>query len=142
VAELLIKAGDAVNTNPTKDARGCYKRGDFVVVFDNGWPWGAEELKAPINGGKFVVIKITDVTADQVRAWLQNHWSCFVDSPRLDVDGVTVLARRRIKIDVDLVPAGVLQTLNQTGQFSTTWTQIRQFVHDKQTDQTAAGSPI
>jgi hypothetical protein len=140
MAELLVMAVTRTHADPVKDARGCYKRGDVVLVMENGHPWGTSELKAPVDGGQFVVIKITDVTKDQVLNWIFNHWTCRLEDPQ--VSGGTTLARRRIRIDVNLVPPAVLQTLNQTGEFTTTWTAIRQFVHDKQTDTTGSGSPI
>lgn len=140
MAELLVKAVDAVHSNPTKDARGCYKRGDIVGVAPNGWQWGAKELKPPADGGKFVVIKITDVSRAQIINWVRNHWDCEIDG--LDfVDGNAV-RRRRVRIDVDLVPVSVRQTLNQTGQFTTTWAAIRQYVRNKRTNQTGTGEPI
>lgn len=143
MAELLVMAVNRTHNDPAKEARGCYKRGDVVLVMENGHPWGSSELKAPINGGQFVVIKITDVTKAQVLQWIRNHWNCLLEDPHLAaIDGVTPLARRRVRIDVNLVPPGVLQTLNQTGEFTTTWTQIRQYVRDKQSDTTGAGSPI
>lgn len=43
MAELLIKAVDAFNPDPTKDRRGCYKKGDVVCVRPDGWEWGKEE---------------------------------------------------------------------------------------------------
>jgi hypothetical protein len=43
MAELLIKATDAYHNDPVKDRRGCYKRGDPVVAFRDGWSWGRLE---------------------------------------------------------------------------------------------------
>lgn len=140
MAELLVKAVDATHSDPEKDARGCYKRGDIVGVAPNGWQWGAKELKAPADGGKFVVIKITDVSRAQIINWVRNHWDCEIDG--LDfVDGNHV-RRRRVRIDVDLVPLNVRQALNRTGQFTTTWAAIRQYVRNKQTNQTGTGAAI
>lgn len=135
MAELLVKAVSHSHTDPTKDLRGCYKRGDVVLVRENGHTWGGLELKPPNDGGKFVVIKITDVTLAQVINWVLNHWSCPVESD----DGTR---RRRVKIDVDLVPPAVLQELNLTGQFTTTWIVVREFVRNKETNATAEGEPI
>lgn len=136
MAELLIKAVDATHTDPTKDARGCYKRGDIVGVAPDGWQWGALELKAPASGGKFVVLKITDVTRAQVANWVRNHWACEIDGIDFNV------RRRRVQIDWNALPNNVRNTLNNTGQFTTTWAAIRQYVRNKQTAQTATGSPI
>jgi hypothetical protein len=137
MAELLVKAVSATHPNPEKDLRGCYKLGDVVGVAPNGWEWGALEFKAPADGGKFVIIKITDVTRQQVINWVRNNWTC-------EIDGVDVIngRRRRVRIDIDLVPNNVRNTLNNTGQYTTTWAAIRQYVRNKITNQTAQGSPI
>lgn len=136
MAELLVKAVDATHPDPTTDARYCYKQGDVVGVAPDGWHWGALELLPPAQGGRFVIIKITDVTRQQVINWVSNHWQC-------DIQGLDINARRRrVRIDIDLIPASVKQTLNQTGQYSTTWAAIRAYVRNKQTQATAANQPI
>lgn len=56
VADLLIKAVDATNADPTKDRRGCYKRGDVVAVKPTGWQWGKEE-----GPPRFVRLTLTQV---------------------------------------------------------------------------------
>lgn len=71
MAELLIKAIDASHADPTKDARGCYKAGDVVVVMDDGWTWGVEEVRPRSQGGKFAIVQISGVTAAQVRQYIQ-----------------------------------------------------------------------
>jgi hypothetical protein len=43
MAELLVKAISNSHIDPTKDQRGCYKRGDVVVVMPDGHQWGKEE---------------------------------------------------------------------------------------------------
>lgn len=141
MAELLFKAIDASNADPAKDARGCYKRGDFVLVRDDGWGWGLEETKPPASGGKFVIIKITDVTAEQVTAYVQRKWAMQPEDPQKDADGNPIV-RRRLSIPIAALPASVRSTLNQTGTYSTTWSAIRQYVTDKQTSTTASGDPI
>jgi hypothetical protein len=142
VAELLVKAVDHIHADPTINTRDCYKRGDIIGVAPNGWPWGAKELKAPAEGGKFVVIKITDVTRQQVINWVRNHWGTEIDG----IDWITtldnVVRRRRVRINVAALPANVRNTLNNTGQFTTTWAAVRQFVHNKLNNETAADSPI
>lgn len=142
MAELLIKAVNATHSDPLKDARGCYKRGDVVGVAPNGWNWGAKELHPPADGGKFVVLKITDVTRQQVINWVRNNWGTEIDGIDFDADGETPLRRRRVRIDVDLVPNNVRNAMNNTGQYTTTWAAIRQYFRNKQTDQTATGAAI
>lgn len=142
MAELLFKAVDAIHGDPVKDARGCYKRGDLVLVRDDGWGWGSDETKPPASGGKFVVIKIAGVSAAQVAAYVQRKWSMQPDGPQYEADGVTRKVRRRLSIPLAALPAGVRSQLNQTGTYSTTWAAIRQYLTDKQTNTTATGDPI
>lgn len=136
MAELLIKAIDATHSDPTKDA-ACYKRGDIVLVRPDGMTWGNKEVIPPADGGKFVVVKITDVTPRQIKDWIKNNWDA-------DIEGFDVIGgrRRRVRIDVHLLPVGVRNTLNTTGTYSTTWAAIRQYVRNKQTDATATGAGI
>lgn len=137
MAELLIKAIDATHSDPGKDFRGCYKRGDIVQVRPDGFAWGRLELLPPADGGKFVVLKITGVTPAQVRNAIRNRWGIDPDSEDED-QAIGPVRRRRIRIDADLLPANVRQTLNQTGQYTTTWAAIRQYVRNKQNNETGA----
>jgi hypothetical protein len=143
MAELLVKAVDASHSDPAKDAM-CYKRGDVVDVQENGFAWGAMERLAPASGGQFAIIQISDVTRQQVINWVMNHWNTDIAGVDFEiVNNVTnTIRRRRVRIDVDLVPAGVKQTLNTTGFYSNTWAAIRQYVRNKQTDATASGATI
>ena len=56
MAELLIKSSDTTNPDPVEDLRGCYKKGDVVVIKPDGWKWGKEELKKE----KFYILRIPD----------------------------------------------------------------------------------
>ena len=63
MAELLIKADDATNPDQVKDLRGCYKKGDVVVVKPDGWKWGKEEL----NKKKFYILKVPDKSVEELQ---------------------------------------------------------------------------
>lgn len=136
MAELLIKAIDATHSNPDKDAKGCYKRGDIVLIRPNGHTWGSKELKAPADGGKFIVLKITDVTPAQVRNWVHNNWQTNVEDS--DPEG----RRRRVHINIATIPAAVRSIMNTTGEYTTTWAAIRQYVRNKKTAATATGATV
>ena len=62
MAELLIKAQDAIHPDPIKDLRGCYKKGDVGVIMPDGWRWGKEEL----NKDKFYILKVPDKTPEEL----------------------------------------------------------------------------
>jgi hypothetical protein len=137
MAELLVRAVSSTSNDPldpNENLRGCYKAGDVIGVAPNGWNWGQAEL---CIGGMFYVVKITDVTRQQVINWVRNNWTC-------EIEGIDTIngRRRRVRIDIDLVPLAVRNTLATTGQYTTTWAAIREYVRNKITNQTANGSPI
>lgn len=69
MAEILVKLASATNADSTKDRRGCYKRGDPVVVMPNGHTWGAEE-RPP----KFIVLAVPDATEAEVQQYIEQWW--------------------------------------------------------------------
>ena len=60
MCELLVKAVDANHPDPDTDHRGCYKRGDIVVVMPDGHQWGAGELDTNV----FEVVKFPGMSVD------------------------------------------------------------------------------
>lgn len=131
MAEILFKAVDATNPDGTKDVRGCYKRGDPVLVRDDGWPWGAKELLPPAQGGKFVRVRITDRTAAQIATAVQNRWGVDIDSP--ETSAGALVRRRLLRLRVDDLPAGVRNQLNTTGLYETDFATARNFIRNKLT---------
>jgi len=137
MAEFLIKAVSTIHADVTKSQRGCYKRGDIVDLRPDGFEWGRLEGLAPKDGGQFVVVKVVGVTVDQVRTFAENKLGILAtliipETSGTDVSGnPLVTKRRRIRLDVDLLPAGVRDTLNNTGSYSTTWAAIKAYLIDK-----------
>lgn len=76
MAEFLIKAVSVINIDTIKDQRGCYKRGDVVVVMPDNHIWGIEE-RLP----KFVIVKIPGLAVDLVKKYIDTHME-----PRLQTD--------------------------------------------------------
>lgn len=120
MAEILIKAISVTNSDAAKDLRGCYKRGDPVVIKPDGHEWGAEE-RLP----KFVVVRITGVTVAQVEKYLQAH----------EIDGV-VQRRRLYRLLLDDVPLAIRNQLRDTGFVEVTFQQVRNFIQNKVTQAT------
>jgi hypothetical protein len=103
-------------------AAGLADRGDPVALKEDGFTgWGTEELLPPKDGGKFVRVKIAGVSVAQAEKYLSRHE---------DVNGV-VLTYRKWHVLVDSLPLEVRQQLNQTGEYQTTWSAVRNFIHDK-----------
>lgn len=133
MAEILIKAVNATHADPTKDQRGCYKRGFPVLVMPDGHPWGIQE-RLP----KFVVFKFPLIPVDHptllkyVQVW-QN------------VEGTIVTQRRRWRIrwadlpqvtqDLILLNGGltIRATLAYLGPFDYTWLQVKAYFRNDET---------
>jgi hypothetical protein len=132
MAEILLRAVDNISGHPL-----AWKRGMPVVVFENGHPWSPQESLPPANGGKFVVIKVTDVTVAQVEQFLRNRWGIDLCDPEIAVVTVepTEIRRRVIEIRLADLPIAVRQELNQTGSYTTTWPVLRDFLRKIATDE-------
>ncbi len=122
MAEFLIKAQNATHPDATKDARGCYKRGDVVTVMPDGHAWGNDE-RLP----KFVVVKVPGVDYVRARKYIE--------------EGASV--RRRFRVRVDDVPLTIRNQLRDNGEATVTWNQLRGFVRNKETnlDESSAATP-
>ena len=123
MAEILIKAVDAAHDDPEKDKQGCYKRGDPVVVMDDGHEWGKEE-RLP----KFVVVKIPGLSVAKAKKYIQP----ILGIP--DAEGERPMIRRRLfRILLDDVPNLIKQKLRDTGEVTVTMTQIKNYIQNKDT---------
>lgn len=123
MAELLVKAVDATHADPEKDRRGCYKRGDVVVVREDGHAWGRKE-----GAPKFRVVKVPGVPAARLR---------YLEASEEAVDHftgeLTPTTRRALALDLDAVPTrSVTETEVKTaertktdGRISTDTTRTR-----------------
>jgi len=118
MAELLVKAIDAVCTDPgkspaelaAKDARGCYKRGDVVVVMPDGHAWGAME-----GPPKFWVVKVPGLSVEAAQAYLERSET----------------RRRALGVAWADVPNGVKNQLQSSGAVTVTVQQVGNFVKRK-----------
>jgi hypothetical protein len=96
MAELLVFAQDQIGADIYKDTKR-YKRGDVVVVCEDGWNWGIEELKNPL----FRIISIPGMSVSEASQFL---------APEVDTDPLNpskTLKRRAFKLDVDALGKGV-----------------------------------
>lgn len=126
MAEILIKAVDAAHSGSEKDKRGCYKRGDPVVVMPDGHEWGKEE-RLP----KFVVVKIPGLPVATAKKYIQP----FLGLP--DGKGSRLIVRRRLfRFQLDDVPNSIKQELEDTGEVTVTMSQIRNYIQNKDTLET------
>lgn len=117
MAELLIKAVDAVHPDPRVDRAGCYKRGDLVVVSPDEHPWGAEER----NPAKFRIVRVTGAPAEVLSKYLEP------ETDPADTEGSS-LTRRRWSF-AELSSGTNTDTV-------LTWRELRGFIRDKVTGAT------
>lgn len=91
MCEMLLRVVDKINLNdPYLDVK-CLKRGDVVVICDDGWEWGSEDLRNPA----WRILKLPNVSKSMAEAFL---------GPELDTDPANpsrMLQRRAFKFDVD-----------------------------------------
>lgn len=146
MAELLVKASNAVHVDPNADRQGCYKRGYPVLVMPDGWQWGAQE-QLP----NFVVFKFPLIAVDNpvLLKWTQ-AWKVDVSTAdgRIRRDFVQ---RRRWRVrwadlpqaaqDLILANGGLVikATAAYSGPFDYTWAQVKAYFRNDETglDETA-----
>lgn len=125
MAELLIKARDASHDDPETDRRGCYKRGDVVVVMPDGHEWGVKE-----GLPNFVVLKIPGVDPERIRPLVE---------PQDDDDAGNAVSdtfrRRRWKLAIASIPAEIRNQLQNTGTATVTPAQVRSYLRRKRDNQ-------
>jgi hypothetical protein len=122
MALLLVMAVNHTHVDSVKDQRGCYKRGDIVAVYDDDKHDG--DLVANPIQPPFVLIRVTGVTADQVRQYVAQE---------LDAQSLPV-RRRLFRLRVDDLPAGVIAQLQANRYYETTAAIARQFIRNKVTN--------
>lgn len=132
MAELLVMRINKSHPNPDKDQRGSYKLGDVVVVKEDGHEWGKEEHPATSTNPMFFLVKIPGVPAEKVEQFIAPETA--VDPETGDE---TTVRRRRWNVRANDVPLAIRNQLLATGEVTVTWPQIRNYVQNKLTLETA-----
>jgi len=107
MAKFLIKATDNYHTDPLVDARGCYKYGDPVVIYEDTQKLGRSE-SFPL----FFCIQCSDVSVDEVRHYLNSLTE--QEKPNEESPPIT-LTRKRYGFKLDELPEQYKHTLFGTG---------------------------
>ena len=84
MAQFLILNKNNTHSDPIKDDRSCYKRGDIVVVKDDAHQWGSAE-----GLPDFVLLKVPTIdyenAVDKMKGWEQTlDYSVIAHDPVLD----------------------------------------------------------
>ena len=126
MAELLIMKADKVHDDPTISANHCYKRGDIVQVVPDGYSWGRKEH--PSTGTKFLLLKISGPSVSDANKFMDEDGDSKAQDLRL---------RRKWCVLMDTIPEAVRTSLDDTGEASTAFADIRDFIENKVTNETA-----
>ncbi len=120
--EILVKAIDHTHIDPDKDRRGAYKRGDPVVVMEDGHEWGLKE-RPP----KFFVVKIPGLAVEAAKKYIESEMDLS------DPENPVVYRRRLFGLPVDTLPGNIRNIINSVGTVSITPIQMKQYILNKKT---------
>lgn len=119
MAELLLKR------EQTGVGDMAWKTGDIVDIREDGFAWGALEL----DPTRFLRVRITGVTADQLTRYLAPLRDSFIQDP---LTGERIrIGRRRYFTDRTKLPGNLRNELEQNGLLEFTWTQVRNYLYDR-----------
>ena len=79
MAELLVRNIDKINPNSAELNAQCFKRGDVIVVQEDGWGWSPKELA----GDPWTVIKFPRGTVSAANSYLTPVYAEGPDDPRI-----------------------------------------------------------
>jgi len=119
MADLLIMAVNRTHPDPIKDARGCYKRGDIVEVFEHG------KLQVPPANTPFVLVRVTGVTKAQADNYMVEH--------RELLKPFNLIKRRIYNIDWTLLPLSVINQLRDNRFIEVSLAQVKNYIRNKNT---------
>jgi hypothetical protein len=127
MATLLIYARNNVHADPVKDARGCYKLGDIVEVFDDSKP-----IASPI-APEWYIVRITDVTKAQVEHFMEPY----IDPATVGTENPVTLRRRKFNVEVDTLPLAFKQKMAKDRYAEVTLAQVKDYIRNRMTGGTA-----
>lgn len=131
---LLCARNDNHITDPVKERLCAFKAGHVVVVKEDGATWGRLESKQQWiaegnaaadwpNQGRLVIVKIPGVQAARGQALLDEQ-----TEDDIGVPGGRAFRKRRWRLRLGQVPAGIAAALTTDGEVTVTAAQIRAFI--------------
>lgn len=134
MCEILVFARNNTNPDPEKDRRGCYKRGDPVLVFEDGHTWGREESKQQWisegnpantwpNEGKFLLFKLPGIPAEKALEMMSEQMEDDSGTPTFSPVPLAeplpqTYRRRRWWLDIDSLTTPIKNALATDGEFT------------------------
>jgi len=135
MALFLVYGKNNTNSDPFKQARGCYGIGDIVEVLDDSKHNG--DIVANPIAPPFYLIRITGVT----KAQAEKYMAPYIDPATVGMESPVTLRRRLHNVEVDSIPLAVRQTLLADRYIEFTWAQVRNFIRNRMTNETAGATP-
>jgi len=120
MCELLIRVIDKVN-NDTRLNYQCTKRGDVIVVVEDGWNWTEKELKNP----DWRIIKLPGVPVATLSYLTQAEHEMYNDGveKELALKKSTLLKRvRRLNVDLTNLPKAIKDYLADSSRTASSLT--------------------
>ena len=133
MAELLVVLVSAKHSDPVKDTRGSYKRGDVVVGFPDGHEWGSDE-----GPPKFGIMRIPGRTRGEIQKYTEPETETIEDFrfPDGSVGRHTFRKTRRLfQVDISSLSRGQRTDL-EAGFLSTSFADVRGSLRNKATGDT------
>lgn len=122
MAIFLIYDRDNTHPDPTKDQRGCYKRGYVVSVYDDDKPCVIPPSPP------FYLIKVTGLSKELAEQYIQSEQEGEYEP------GKPITVRRRAwKIDFTMLPQAIRDALDANRYFEIDWAQARVYVRNIKT---------
>ena len=135
MALLLIYGKDNLHLDPFKQARGCYVIGDIVEVLDDSKHDG--DLVANPIAPPFYLVRITGVTKAQGLKYMVPY----IEPGTELMENPVTLRRRQFNVEVSNIPSGIRNQLLANRYVSVSWSQVRNYIRNRMTNQTAGATP-
>jgi len=129
MAEFLIKLIDHTHSDPLKDSRECYKRGDVVVVMPDSHIWGKEE-----GYPKFLVVKIPGMSIETGRKYIEQQIQGDVMGETLDPSVVTRC--RKYNVLLNSAPQTMIDTARTQGYITVDFNSMKYLIKNQATGAT------
>ena len=142
MCELLVRARHTLTGNTETD-KGVWRRGDVIVIEEDGYAWGIQELKAnwlavgntsaTWHKNTFMV-KVTGVPKSKA-VLIPDNISVDEDDGFGNIISVLKINRRRFNyVAVDATPQQIKNAIGSDYEITVTPTQIKNFLRNKDTD--------
>ena len=135
MALFLIMGVNHTHSDPEKQARGCYGIGDIVEVLDDSKHNG--DLVANPIAAPFYLVRITGVT----KAQGEKYMAPYIEPGTELTENPVTLRRRQFNVEVSSIPSGIRNQLLANRYVSVSWSQVRNYIRNRMTNQTAGATP-